>query len=218
MTDVNKNNSEQSFDTLSKRLKYVIESIGIKQSHMASKLGMSPSNLHYILNQEDISSKNMDKNVERIAEVLEINPIWLKTGEGDLKKEGEEAISPCFVYYPDQLKMYLQTHDDSILKSSHHFPALHSYKNKTFGLFITDSTLSPKFEIGDRILIEEADEFNSGEIILVFFSWSRDLVLGMGLKTEKELSINGQKLELVDGNFIVGVYRECHKVSSAVVD
>ena len=131
-----------------------------------------------------------------------------------LKKEGEETASPCFVYYPDQLKMYFQTKDDSILKSSHCFPALHSYKNKTFGLFITDSTLSPKFEIGDRILIEEAAEFNSGEIILVFFKKSQELILGYGLKAGKEISVSERNLAHDDGDFVVGSYRECHKVSS----
>jgi hypothetical protein len=181
---------------------------------MASKLGMSPSNLHYILNQEDISSKNMNKNVEKIAEVLEINPVWLKTGEGNLKKESEESPSVCFVYYPDQLKMYFQTKDVSILQSSHYFPVLNFYKNKTFGLFITDLTLSPKFEIGDRVLIEENSEFNSGEIILVFFRKSQELILGYGLKGGKEISISERNLTSEDGDFVVGVYRESHRVAS----
>ncbi len=215
MQDSNKNHPEETLDSLSKRLRYVIESIGIKQSHMARKLGISPSNLHYILNQEDISSKSMDKNVARIAEVLKINPTWLKTGEGALKENLEKTEFQCSIYYPDQLKMYLQTKDPSILRSSHYFPILNAYQNKIFGLFITDSSLSPKLELGDRILIEEASEFTSGEIILGFFKRSQDLVLGIGLKTEQEISLNSRELALAEGDFVVGVYRECHKVASA---
>ncbi len=209
-----KNNSDETLDSLSKRLKYVIESIGIKQSHMARKLGISPSNLHYILNQEDISSRNTDKNIEKIAEVLKISPTWLKTGEGAFKEDTKKTESHCSVYYPDQLKMYLQTNDSSMLNSPHSFPILNTYSNKVFALFITDSSLSPKFELGDRILIEETYEFNSGEIILVFFKKSQDLVLGMGLRTEKKISINGRKLAQDEGDFVVGAYRECHKVAS----
>ncbi len=217
-------NKLEDLNSLSKRLKYVIEMQGIKQSHMANKLGISPSGLHYILNQDEIPSKNTEKNLEKIADLLKINPKWLKTGDGhiySLQNTTKSQMIP--VYYPDQIKLYFKKKDSFVLQTQQECPVLGNYQKELFGLFITDTALSPKFELGDRLILEKTSVFKSGEIILAFLAESQDLLLRIAIRDEEAIFLtdftqNQRQLNFQQGDFIVGRYLECHKVAPLTGD
>ncbi len=214
----------EDLNSLSKRLKYVIEMHGIKQSHLANKLGISPSGLHYILNQDDIPSKNTEKNVEKIADLLKVNPKWLKTGSGQIYSlEEKPNFQMIPVYYPDQIKLYFQKKDSSILQTQHECHVIGNYQGELFGLFVTDTALSPKFELGDRLILEKTNAFKNGEIVLAYLADSQNLVLRIAMQNESDIFLTDftqtkRQLNSNQGDFIVGRYLECHKVAPLIGD
>lgn len=60
----NEHDKLEQLDSISKRLKHIIDTLGVKQSHTAEKLSLSPSGLHYILNNDVKFSKSAHKIVE----------------------------------------------------------------------------------------------------------------------------------------------------------
>jgi transcriptional regulator with XRE-family HTH domain len=209
---------EEELDSFSKRLKFLVEQSGVKQSHMAQKLGLSASGLHYILNND----VKFSKNAKKIAEYLNVNPKWLAEGEGGIY-QGTEGISMIPVYYPDQIKLSLQQKDPALLKTQDYCPALNTYPHETLGLFVTDNSFSPKFELGDRLIIENTPVYKNGEIAALFLGQTQTIVLRniLIVSTEagaevflSDLSQNPRKFKPEEGDIIIGCYRECHKLAS----
>lgn len=202
-----------NLDNVSKRLKYVVDTLGVKQSHLAGKLGVSPSGLHYILNNET----RFSKNAKKIAEYLQINERWLATGEGSVYEENKSIKTfKIPLYYPDQLKIYFRSDKNSNMTTSHFMLTTTAYANKAIGIYVTETDFSPKFEVGDMMAFEEIQEFKEGEIVLVYLSKYNDLAIKHAFHVENEIflispSRSPIKLFRQDGDVIIGAYRECLK-------
>lgn len=206
--------SAEELDSFSKRLKFLVDQSGVKQSHMAQKLGLSPSGLHYILNND----VKFSKNAKKIAEYLNVNPKWLAEGEGGIY-QNPEGIHSVPVYYPDQLKLSIQQKDSSLLKTQDYCPILNTYPHETLGLFVTDNNFTPKFELGDRLIIENTPTYKNGEIAAVFLGQSQTIAIKYILCVDTEIfltdpsSQNPRKFKPEEGDVIIGYYRECHKLA-----
>lgn len=203
-------------DSMSKRLKYLVDTLGVKQSHMAQKLGVSPSGLHYILNND----VKFSKNAKKIAEYLNVNEQWLSTGQGEIYEENTSIKTYKIpIYYPDQLKLFYQSGQQHEIKTNNFLLTTEVYSNKTIAIYNTETNFSPKFEFGDIIAFEHVGtEFKSGEILLAYLAQTNRIVLKHGFSIEGKvilLSSEGDPLILKEsqGDIIIGAYRECQKKS-----
>lgn len=207
-------NNTEDLDSFSKRLKFLVDQSGVKQSHMAQKLGLSASGLHYILNND----VKFSKNAQKIAEYLNVNPKWLAEGAGGVYKSDEQIVLVP-VYYPDQLKLSIQQKDPALLNAQSHCPILNTYPHEAFGLFVTEPSFSPKFELGDRLIIENTPQFKNGEIVIVFLGQTQSIAIKHAFAEGDDvflldLSQNPKKLKPDEGDLILGCYRECHKIAN----
>ena len=211
MSSPKNNNDLSDLDSFSKRLKYIVDTEGVKQSHMASKLGFSPSGLHYILNND----VKFSKNAKKIAKYLNVNESWLLKGEGDVFTENKSVKTYRIpIYYPDQLKLSLSS---KITESVNTYAiTITSYSNEVFGIYIMEIDWAPKFEIADIVIFEKTNAFKNGEILLIYLQRSNQILLRNGFVIKGAtflLSANNKPIELSlhQGDKVLGVYRECFK-------
>lgn len=203
----------ENLDNVSKRLKYVIDTLGVKQSHMAEKLGLSPSGLHYILNND----VRFSKNAKKIAEFLNVNEHWLATGHGDIYEENTSIKTYKIpLYYPDQLKLYFRSGEKAQFNTSNYMLTTVAYPNKIIGIYVTETDFSPKFEVGDMMAFEQVEHFKDGEVLLLYLAKSNDIVLKYGFHVESDIILisntqSPSKLSREHGDIIIGAYRECLK-------
>ncbi len=200
-------------DSFSKRLKYIVDSQGLKQSHMADKLGLSPAGLHYILNND----VKFSKNAKKLAQFLNVNENWLLRGEGNVFVENTKVktyIVP--VYYPDQLKVFYNSNQKLKLQATSEAITAIQYSQDVRGIYVTEANFSPKFEVGDIVIFENTSTFKNGEILLVYLHKTNQIVMRYGFNIKESiilLSNNDEPIELGDAqsDVIIGAYRECFK-------
>lgn len=208
----------EELDTVSKRLKYIVDTLGVKQSHMANKLGVSPSGLHYILNN-DIK---FSKNAKKIADYLNINENWLTTGEGNIYEKNHSIKTYKIpVYYPDQLKLHYSSQKKDNIAANDFFISTIAYLHKTIGIYMTETNFTPKFEIGDVIIFEQVKDFQEGEILLTYLSRKNNIALKNGFHLGNDIVLLSHdeptfKLDFQSGDLIIGAYRECLKRSRRI--
>jgi transcriptional regulator with XRE-family HTH domain len=209
-----KANELDHLNNVSKRLKYVVDTLGVKQSHMAQKLGISPSGLHYILNND----VKFSKSTKKIADYLNVNENWIMNGEGEIYEENTSIKTYKIpVYYPDQLKLLQKTNKSKQKITTNDFMVTTStYPNKIFGIYITEDDFSPKFEPGDMVAFEQTQEFKDGEILLAYITQDNSLELRYGFHINKDVALisrNGQTKRITpnEENVILGAYRESIK-------
>ncbi|MFN7098668.1 MAG: helix-turn-helix domain-containing protein [Gammaproteobacteria bacterium] len=212
----NKPHDLAHLDSISKRLKYIIDTLGVKQSHMAEKMGLSPSGLHYILNND----VKFSKNAKKIAEYLKVNENWMIEGKGDVYEDADQVTGYKIpVYYLDQLKLFYNSNQNESIASNNFMLTTTQYSNKISGIYVTATNFVPKFEIGDIVAFEQIDTFKDGEIILVYLAKSNHIVIKYAFHAASEIILlsnteNPLKLDTGNSDIIIGVYRECLKKSN----
>lgn len=215
MSETQLNNLDE-LDSVSKRLKYVVDNLGVKQSHMAKKLGVSPSGLHYILNND----VKFSKNAKKIADYLNVNQQWLETGKGAIYQDQapiQLSRAEVGVYYPDQLQVYYSQYQrQPALQPQGYITSQGQYTQPLLGLYVTQPHFSPKFEIGDKLIFEQVSDFQDGDIVLFYLADQHYVTLMYGFHVADQvvlLAPDGQSVELRphQGHQLVGVYRECFK-------
>lgn len=209
---------DHKLGSLSERLKFLVDTAGIKQVHLASKLGITPQAINHLCNSNTQSSKYTKK----IATILKANEKWLEHGQGSpfseiSRESSDNSICNVPVYYFDQFKKLTDKKDISSLNSVEQHTSVTLSQN-TFGLYIPYNTFAPKFEKGDIVFLDPNAEIHNGMFGLVYSNEIKELVfcyfyanssknLLCGFIPSDEVSIF-----LIDENDIVyGVYRELFK-------
>jgi transcriptional regulator with XRE-family HTH domain len=72
--------AQENTETISDRLRYLIDKVGIKQVHLANKLGVTSQAIHQLCN----GKQHFSKHTQKIAHLLNADETWLKTGQGTL--------------------------------------------------------------------------------------------------------------------------------------
>ncbi len=207
-------------NTVSKRLKYVINQSGIKQSHIAKKMGLTRGAVHYILNSD---AKN-SKGAKRIADLLGVNSDWLSKGEGTFSQKTEqmlnihEGLPPQAVplYYLDQI-LLMQTHPETCIQAVAQVFAQRGYAQKTFAVQLSTASTLQKFESGDIVIFAERTEVERGDWILLYQPHEERVVFGLViLKDSQQIGLlhhNSATPLLVNPNSdrILGVFVESIK-------
>jgi transcriptional regulator with XRE-family HTH domain len=229
MTEDQKPDAENELDSISKRLKFIIQDSGIKQSHMAKKLGITKGAVSYILNSDVKSSKN----AKRLAKELNVNEKWLLTGEGEIfnqttqaPKSGldkstngtlEQHLVP--VYYLEQLKCLISKQSDSFSQPIGFAISQKVYGNGRFAVYLSHNHYAPKFELGDQILFIPQTNFINNDWIIVYHVEKNEFVFGQGIHTQGSKALlvgsNSPPLEIdLSKDKLLGVYIECIKLAN----
>lgn len=214
MTTSTKAKHLEQLDSISKRLKNIIDTLGVKQCHMAEKLGLSPSGLHYILNND----VKFSKNAQRIVDYLnETENLIAKTTVEPQMTPGETAVYKLPLYYPDQLKLHYREAKQEKLESHEVLVTTTQYPYSALGIHVTDACFAPKFEVGDKMIFEQVRRFEDGEIILAYLVKSNSIIVKYGFYANMDIiliSNDAAPIRLpLDNNHIIviGAYRECLK-------
>lgn len=209
---------DHKLGSLSERLKFLVDTAGIKQVHLASKLGITPQAINHLCNSNTQSSKYTKK----IATILKANEQWLEHGQGSPfsevnRESSDNSICNVPVYYFDQFKKLTDKKDISSLNPVEQHTSVTLSQN-AFGLYIPYNTFAPKFEKGDIIFLDQNAEIHNGMFGLVYSNEIKELIfcylyanssknLLCGFVPSDEVGIF-----LIDANDIVyGVYRELFK-------
>ncbi|MDF2529431.1 MAG: hypothetical protein K0Q57_311 [Gammaproteobacteria bacterium] len=155
-------------DSLSKRLKFLMDTAGIKQVHLASKLGVTPQAINYLCNSNTKSSKHTKK----LAKLLNANEKWLASGNGgpfentDLSTaKHDPAKAP--IYFVEQLKK-INKKDDLFKLNAVEFHWCSSFTEDCFGVYVSNNDLAPRFEKGDLVFLKANGPIKNGSMALIY--------------------------------------------------
>ncbi len=173
-------------DTSAKRLKYVIEQSGIKQSHIAKKLGVTRGAVHYILN----SGVKNSKSAKKIAAVLGVDPEWLETGistapPGTVIKTNQGGVP---VYYIDQLLIHKHDQNNGLTPISQVFAQRH-YNEPLFAIHLSQACPLQKFESGDIIILSKRFICDAGDWVLVYEEKQARIVFGLVILQDENMRV-----------------------------
>lgn len=211
-------------DSISKRLKFIMKDMGIKQTHMAKKLGITRAAVSYILNSDVKSSKN----AMRLAEKLNVNKQWLLTGLGEIYKSEDKVKASSAVsveghlvpvYYVEQLKLPAANQTHPLIEPIGHVVTQRTYLESCFAIYLRINDFAPRFEAGDQLIFITRDTFVNNEWILVYRLHSKDVVFGQGIHTadQKALLVGKESgpIEIdLSKDKLLGVYVECIKLAN----
>ncbi len=209
-------------ETVSDRLRLLIAQVGMKQVHLANKLGVTPQAIHQLCT----GKQHFSKHTQKIAQLLNANEDWLKTGKGSpfLTKQTTH-LATKIVEFPVYRLSQLNTLKNNLARMGSLIPqekyvTTRQYQPDSFGFYIEDLLFAPKFEMGDIILIEPIalEKIMTGNIVLFYHGESHQVVFCYIQKTKEgrlmgwQPSISAPSLiEISQHDLIFGCYRECLK-------
>lgn len=206
--------TKHDYGSLSTRLSFLMSEGGVKHSHLANKLGVTPAAIHYLCNADVKSSRHTKK----IAEVLNVNEEWLATGKGNIYLEKETSLHQIPVYYMDALLLSLR-HKAKVPDVQDFYYTAQIYNKGAFGVYISDEDLSPKFELSD-IVVFEPDVLREGILALIYVADMHKLMIRQLYKSgddHKYMLLAGHNkplsIDLKGQDKVLGVYRECRKIA-----
>ncbi|MDF2690759.1 MAG: transcriptional regulator, family [Gammaproteobacteria bacterium] len=152
---------------LSQRLKFLMDTAGVKQVHLASKLGVTPQAINHLCNSNAKSSKH----TKEIARLLNANEKWLAFGDGgpfeekpDKAKQTSQTVP---VFFLDQLKkIKLQADIYKLNPVEYHWSS--ESTDEAFGVYVNDNNLAPRFEQGDIVVLKPSHDVKNGALALVY--------------------------------------------------
>ena len=215
---------DSTLDTISKRLKYVVVQKGIKQAHIARKLGISRGAVHHTLNSD---AKNSRGAAQKIASLLDVNLEWLYTGKiPDSQTKPTSTITTLEqretipVYYLDQLLMLRQNVGNEILPLSHILPQ-RQYDQEIFAIQLSMPSVLQKFEAGDIVVFAKKVAVRLGDWVLVYNAEEGRIIVGVVTFHEaNQIVVLHHKIEspLIiksSSDLIIGVFVESVKYARA---
>lgn len=190
---------------LSERIKLLLEKAGVKQRHLAKKLNLSPSGMHYLINSNKISDKTL-----LLIKELNANEDWVKSGDGSPFITMEEQVYSIGVYYKDQLLMQSISPDTESEPSST-VVTLNKYTDP-FAMLISNNNYTPYFKISDRIICEAyQDKPLKNDIALAMNIKANDIEI-IKVSNNKFYELTTKK-ELSQSNYrIIGTVKELLRV------
>lgn len=211
-------------ETVSDRLRFLMENLGIKQVHLANKLGVSPQAIHQLCS----GKQQFSKHTPQIAKILNANETWLQTGAGEpfiQDKTDANSILEFPVYRLSQLATIknVLARTNSLIPQEK-YVTLRQYHANSIGFYIENGILAPKFEINDIVLVEPVNKENlkDGDLILIFSKELSATVFCYLKKIKNEQMIGWLPsnentaptfFTVQDDDLIYGLYRECLKTA-----
>jgi len=159
------------------RLKLLIEVLGLKNKEFAQRLGLKPSTISDYLHGRGNPS---DTVLILISKTFNVNPEWLKTGQGEMFLKAEEDIynNPNIeqiVWYPVVAKVGAGfPEDNSQVEVLEHIPlpvSMNLDKSKHFIVKVKGESMEPTLHDGDYIIAKyfynDAKDLPNKKIVIV---------------------------------------------------
>jgi len=204
-------------ETLSERLRFALKTINISKSELARRIGVKQQAIQYLCS----SNTKASSFTYKIADALNINPIWLATGRGYMFQE--EDVN--YQILRTQQKIPLITTD--ILKTAivaqTNISAIDVVKwvltekilgKDGYALTIKDQSMFPRFEENTIILINREKKPKSGDYVVAYVHKNKEILFRqLILKNNKNIlqpmNLNGyQSIVMTQKDVICGVLEE----------
>lgn len=162
-------NTNDPRQTIAERLKSARQHLNLKSKEFAAIAGIDPRNYSTVEN----GSRNVgDSVINRICNAHGINPVWLKTGDGEMFGTLPAIRTDKFTV----AKLPLSAHAGSLSDFSRSVTfdecerVVSPIGNVDFAIQISGESMSPEYPNGAQILIKRIDE-------RAFIEWGRVYVL-----------------------------------------
>ena len=164
-------------ESVKDRLQILLRTLGIKPLEFAQKTGVPKSTVYNILNGTSIPST---ATLNLISKTFNVNPEWLKTGQGEMFLKAEEDvynnpnIEPI-VWYPVVAKVGAGfPEDNSQVEVLEHIPlpvSMNLDKSKHFIVKVRGESMEPTLHDGDYIIAKyfynDARDLPNKKIVIV---------------------------------------------------
>ena len=160
---------------LGNRIRQALQTKGISQAELARRIGVKQQTISYLCAMD--SPATTTRYATKIAQVLGVNPAWLQTGEGDpdnpvvhVVVEGVEVLFrrvPLFKVV-DSLLRYLK--GKPAKAASVGIITNLTVSDRVFAVEVTDSSMAPIFESGDRVVFDPEIKPEPGDYVLALVS------------------------------------------------
>lgn len=192
---------------LKERLKLARSAKGISQKDLAAKIGRNQSAIAALE-----SGRNKEStNIATIAKVLDVDPVWLETGIGNMKTQKDYIASSFdkaeisgFVQFKQvdlkttmgigELNNYAQNEVQSIkVSESWALKKIGNISNHIAIMTATDNSLAPTIETGDLLFVNLSCKCHKGDGIYII-----DTPKGLKIR-HLQTMINGD-LQIISDN------------------
>lgn len=163
----------KDFTTLSSRLLFALNTLGVTQAELSRMIGIKPQAIHYLCNSKSTKSRF----TYEIADALKINSLWLATGMGAmlLKEEADVELpeSPRRVPILDWKQIEtiaLQGHqitnipnqaDDWVITNS-------DVGQHGFAFRLPDMSMYPRFDHDTIVIINPSKKPKNKDFVLAY--------------------------------------------------
>ena len=219
------NDYKKGTKTVSDRLRFLMDNLGIKQVHLANKLGVSPQAIHQLCS----GRQQFSKHTSQIAKILNANEIWLQTGEGEPFNSEESFATTRVFKFPVYRWSQLNTVKGSMARLSglvpqENYVTLRKYHSDSIGFYVENSIFAPKFEANDVVLVEPTslNQLQGSELILLYSGELNETIFCYIKKITNEQYVGWVPgdarnapifFNIQATDLIYGIYRECLKTA-----
>lgn len=149
---------------LGSRLRELLEETGITQSELARRAGMKQQTISYLIHPDNAGRSS--RYVDRIAEVLGANPVWLVTGSG-------EKFNPNVGRVGTSVRVPLCKESDAIRAMMQDDPEANTsalavdsmLEEGSQAIEIETRAMEPMLEVGDRVIVSPGIKPNPGDLV-----------------------------------------------------
>lgn len=153
--------------TFSERLNISLDQLGFPPKHcgriqqLAEMVGLSHRGAGKWISGE---SKPPAKKYPKLAELLNVNEQWLRTGEGQMCLEGNNRLPlpPLGISLEIPIYSIQQLHECP----AHTLTCILPYEGPFYGLILGSEAMSPRFPLGSILIMDKQAEPKDGDFIL----------------------------------------------------
>jgi SOS-response transcriptional repressor LexA len=201
---------DQDNKTLSTRLVYAMNILGVNQSELARRIGVKPQVIQYLCT----SNATRSKFAFDIADALGLNVDWLIAGQGRMadKISTENIIKVPIVEWSNILDTLKSNYKNSVI--SEHITTQMNLSEKCYAVRINDCSMIPRFEIGTVLIIDPELQPQENDFVIVSTKSSAIPIVRQLIKRNKRpvlMPLNTtlyKEIELSDDDKILGVLRQ----------
>lgn len=172
---------EEKLSTLSARLVHAINTLGITQAELARRIGIKPQAIHYLCTS---NSKKSSFTYE-IADALQINSLWLGSGEGSMQlKDNPDAQlinsqkrTPILDWKQIKQLAGEEKEAGNILSSAKEWLLTSSDIGENgFAFRLHDKSIYPRFDQDTIIIVNPKRSPKNKDFVIVYLKETDDIV------------------------------------------
>ncbi len=184
----NVKDNDERLPTLSARLVFALNTLGVTQADLSRRIGVKPQAIHYLCNS---NSKKSSFTYE-IADALKINSLWLACGNGEMLRERPSDISKNTTMIEKKNKIPVlnfkqmkqlanknSTLTDLLPIIDEWISSDSNIKINDFSFKLNDKSMFPRFDQDTTIIIDPDIKPKNNDFVVVFLEEMDDVIFRM---------------------------------------